>query len=111
MDEQTELLRKILETLTLIAEPHIAQREERLCAAIPEIVGKGKLKAKAIALMDGARSQSAICRESGIDTGGLSRLTKALRESGLIGSDDKPPKLTIGLPTGFWAEMEKEHAR
>jgi hypothetical protein len=111
MEEQTELLRKILETLTLIAEPQIAQRDEELRAALSEVVGKGRHKAKAVSLMDGTRVQAAICKESGIDAGGLSRLTKALREKGLIGPDDKPPKLAIPLPPGFGTEPEEQNAR
>jgi|GEM_PF-923229 len=110
MDEQTELLRKILDTLTLIAEPQIAKRDEMLRTKLAEIVGKGQLKIRAASLMDGTRSQTAICKESAIDAGALSRLTKALREKGLIGSDDKAPKLAIPLPVGFWVEMEKKRA-
>jgi hypothetical protein len=110
MEEQTELLRKILEMLTLIAEPQIAQRDQTLRAALSEVVGKGRLKARAAALMDGTRAQSVICRESGIDAGALSRLTKALREKCLIGSDDKLPTLAIPLPPGFWTELEKQNA-
>ena len=111
MEEQTEILQKILEILTLIAEPQIAQRDQKSRAAIAEIVGKGQLKAKAVALMDGSRPQAAICKESGIDAGALSRLTKALRENGLVESDDKLPKLSIYLPPGFWAELDGKNAR
>ena len=111
MEEQTELLRKILEMLTLIAEPQIAERDQKLRAALTEIIGKGQLKAKAVALMDGARAQSAICKESGIDQGALSRLSKALREKCLLGSDDKLPKLAITLPPGFWTELEGQSGR
>jgi hypothetical protein len=110
MEEQTELLRKILEMLTLMAEPQIAQRDQKLRAALAEVVGKGQLKARAVSLMDGTRAQSAICKESGIDAGGLSRLTKALREKGLIGAEDKLPKLAFPLPPGFWTEFEGQNA-
>ena len=106
MDLQTELLQKILDVVTLIAEPQIAQRDERLRNALSEIVGKGKLKAKAVCLMDGTKLQAAICKESGIDAGALSRLSKALREAGLLGDDEKL-KLTISLPTGFMTDKEK----
>jgi hypothetical protein len=111
MEEQTELLRKILEVVTLIAEPQIAQRDQKLRAALSEVVGKGQLKAKAAVLMDGTRAQSVICKESGIDAGALSRLTKALREKSLLGSDDKLPKLVIPLPPGFWTELEGQNGR
>jgi len=101
MDEQAELLQKILEMLTLIAEPQIAQRDEKPRQALAEVVGKSKPRTKAVSLMDGTRPQSTICKEAGIDSGGMSRLAKALREAGLIGGDDQPPKLTIPLPPGF----------
>jgi CRP-like cAMP-binding protein len=111
VDEQIELLRKILDTLTLIAEPQIAQRDEKLRNALLEIVGKGQLKIRAASLMDGNRTQSIIAKEAGIDAGGLSRLIKALRDKGLINSDDKPPKMTIPLSPNFWAELEKQNGR
>jgi hypothetical protein len=106
MDLQTELLQKILDVVTLIAEPQIAQRDERQRNALSEIVGKGKLKAKAVCLMDGTKPQAAICKEAGIDAGALSRLTKALRKAGLLGDDEKL-KLTFSLPPGFMTDKEK----
>jgi DNA-binding HxlR family transcriptional regulator len=105
MDEQTELLRKILEVLTLIAEPQIAQQDEKLRTALTEIVGKGQLKVKAVQLMDGTRNQASICKEAKIDPGALSRLLKALREKGLVVGDDKLPRLSISLPAKFWSEL------
>ena len=105
MDEQTELLREMVELLRLIAEPEIAKRDAPQRAALSEIIGKGKMKATAVALMDGVRTQAIICKESGIDQGALSRLTKALRTAKLITDDDKPPKLAIPLPPGFLGEF------
>lgn len=105
MDLQTELLQKILDVVSLIAEPQIAQRDERLRSALSGIVGRGKLKAKAVCLMDGSKLQATICKEAGIDAGALSRLTKALREAGLLGDDEKL-KLTIPLPPGFMTDKE-----
>ena len=110
MEEQPELLREILKMLMLIAEPQIAQRDQKLRATLIEVVGKEQLKAKAVALMDGTRAQSVICKESGIDQGGLSRLKKTLRERGLVGGDDKLPKLAIPLPPGFWSDLEGQNA-
>lgn len=106
MDVQTELLQKILDVLTLIAEPQIAQRDERLRGALAEIVGKSKPRSKAVCLMDGTRVQAAICKEAVIDQGALSRLAKALREAGLLDEGEKL-KLTIPLPPGFMTEKEK----
>jgi hypothetical protein len=110
MDEQTELLREIVELLRLIAEPAIATRDEKRRAALSEIVGRGKSKAKAVSLMDGQKNQATICKEAGIDQGALSRLTKALRTAGLIANDDKPPKLVIPLPPNFMENLEKVDA-
>jgi hypothetical protein len=99
MAEDTELLREIRDLLRLIAEPALAQRDERLRIGVRQIVGKSKQKADAVVLMDGTRSQIAIKKECGIDDGNLSRLVKALRDGKLIGSDDKNPKLAFPLPT------------
>lgn len=103
MTEDTELLREIRDLLLVIAEPALAKRDERLREALVEIVGKGKLKAKAVLLMDGTRSQVAIKTESGIDQGTLSKFVKALRQAALIGKDDdKHPKLVITIPPNFF---------
>lgn len=102
MDDQTALLTEIAGLLRLIAEPQLAQRDEKRRSALATIVGRGQLKVKAASLMDGTKTQSAICKEAGIDPGGLSRLTKALREATLLAGDDKCPKLNIPLPPGFW---------
>ena len=103
MDEQTKLLREIRDLLTLIAEPAIAKREEALRNALSEIVGKSHLKAKAVHLMDGSRSQVQIRNDSGIDAGDLSRLTKALREKSLLKEGDgKQPELALSIPSAFF---------
>ncbi len=106
MNEQTELLREIRDLLVLIAEPALAKRDESMRAALLELAGRGKAKRNAILLMDGARARPAICKESGIDAGDLSRLIKALREKGLIGADD-PPKLVLALPPKFFEGGDK----
>jgi hypothetical protein len=109
MNEQTELLREMRDLLRVMAEPAIAKRDEKLRAALVEIVGKGTAKAKAVLLMDGLRSQAAICKESGIDQGGLSRLTKALRTQALIAADEKHPKLVISVPPNFFQNTERQN--
>jgi hypothetical protein len=108
-NEQTELLREMRDLLRVMAEPALAQRDGRLRASLLEVVGKGKVKAKAISLMDGARSQAAICKESGMDTGNLSRLVKALRAKALIGPDEKKPRLVLSVPQGFFEDSEKQN--
>jgi len=60
MNEQTELLREMRNILLVIAEPALAQRDEKLRATLRGIVGKSKPRAKAVLLMDGTRSQSEI---------------------------------------------------
>lgn len=101
MSEETELLREIRDLLLLLAEPAIAKRDESQRAALRELVGRSKPKAKAVAAMDGSRSRQVICKESGIDQGDLSRLIKILRERKLI-VDGNMPKLVIALPTAFF---------
>jgi len=106
MNEQTELLREIRDLLVLIAEPALAKRDESMRAAVLELAGRSKSKRNAILLMDGARTRAAICKESGIDAGDLSRLLKALREKTLIGPED-PPKLMLALPPKFFEATDK----
>lgn len=106
MDEQTELLREMVELLRLIAEPEIAKRDKKRRVALAEIVGKSQQKINAILLMDGVKTQAAIGKEAKIDHGALSRLTKALRAADLIANEDKPPKLVFPLPPNFPDDLE-----
>jgi hypothetical protein len=101
VDVQTELLQKILEILTLIAEPQIASRDEKPRAALRQIVGKSATKGRAVLLMDGSRSQVEIRQAIMIDQGDLSKMVKALRSGGLLATDEKP-RLTISLPPKFF---------
>ncbi len=57
MDEQVALLREMRDLLRVIAEPALAKRDEELRAALTELVGRSRPKAKAVLLMDGSRSQ------------------------------------------------------
>src|SRR5712664_647322 len=93
--------------LRVIAEPALAKRDDAPRASLLEVVGKGKVKAKAVMLMDGTRSQTVISKESGIDDGNLSRLVKALRAKSLIAADEKQLKLVISIPPNFFANSEK----
>jgi hypothetical protein len=106
LNEQIELLREMRDLLRVMAEPALAKRDEKLRASLRDVVGKSKLAAKAVLLMDGARSQSAVCKEAAIDQGNLSKLVKSLRAQGLLASDDKHPKLVIAIPWNFF-ENEK----
>jgi DNA-binding MarR family transcriptional regulator len=106
MNEQTELLREIRDLLLLIAEPALAKRDEIRRNALKQIAGsRGKAKAKAILLMDGTRNRATIQNESGIDQGDLSRLIKALKDQGLI-TTDQQPKLVITIPFNFFENSE-----
>jgi hypothetical protein len=102
MGEDTELLREIRDLLAVMAEPDLAKRDEKRREALRSIVGKSKAKAKAVFLMDGSRTQSAIKTEAGIDAGELSRCVKALREAAVIEKDDKHPKLVIRIQPNFF---------
>lgn len=88
--------------LRVMAEPSLAERDARLRAALTQIVGKSKANAKAVLLMDGSRSQAAICKESGINQGNLSKFSKALLAKALIAVDEKRPKLLISIPPNFF---------
>jgi len=101
-DGQSELLREIRDLLRIMAEPSLAKRDETLRESLRDVVGKGKLKAKAVLLMTGEASQAAICKGSGIDQGQLSRLTKALRAKSLLAPDERHPKLVISIPPNFF---------
>jgi hypothetical protein len=117
MPENTEILLEIRDLLRLMAEPALAKRDERLQTSLKQIIGASKLKAKAVLLMDGMRSQAAIKKDCGIDFGDLSRLVKALRGAELIGPDDKlhkaklldgdikKPKLAILIPPNFFEKQ------
>jgi hypothetical protein len=108
-DEQTGLLREMRDLLRVIAEPALAQRDQELRASLCAIVGKSKSKAKAVLLMDGSRGQAAICKESVIDHGDLSRLVKALRTKALIATEEKQLKLILSIPPKLFENSEKQN--
>lgn len=108
-DEQTLLLREMRDLLRVMAEPALAKRDEKFRSALLDIVGKGKAKAKAVLLMDGARSQKTISGEADIDTGQLSRLVKELRDKGLLLANEKVPKLVISIPPNFFESRDKKN--
>jgi hypothetical protein len=107
-DHSEALLNAVLEIrelIQLMAEPAIAQRDEKHRTALRQIVGRSAAKAQAVFLMDGSRSQVEIKQLAKIDGGDLSRLIKLLRSSGLLSADDKP-RLTIPLPAKFFESTE-----
>ena len=108
MAENTEILQEIRDLLRLIAEPAIAQRDKKLREALRSIAGSatGK-KAKAILLMNGAKNQTAISSECGINPGDLSVLVKKLKSAELLKGDPKQPDLAISIPPNFF-ELREE---
>ena len=89
-----------------MAEPALAKRDEKRRASLREIVGRSQQKAKAVLLMDGSRTQSAIGKVTKFDLGNLSRLVKALREADLIGVDGKENlKLLVPISPSFFDEL------
>lgn len=109
-DQDSELLsavREIRDLIRLMAEPVIAQRDEKLRISIKQIVGKSAVKAKAVHLMDGSRTQAQIRKSMKIDAADLSKLVKALRELDLVDVGDKP-KINIPVPVNFF-ELKGEN--
>ena len=110
MDElSTEILvsvREIRDLLRLLAEPAIAERDQKLRSELRRIVGKSAPRAKAVLLMDGSHTQRVIHRETGINEGNLSTLVKQLNSSKLLSGDGKAPKLAISVPPSFFENGE-----
>jgi DNA-binding MarR family transcriptional regulator len=102
MSREIEVLLEIRDLLQVMAEPALAKRDESFRTAIRLLAGKSEAKCKAVMLMDGMRSQSAIAKESGMDSGNLSRLIKSLSAQTLIASDEKHPRLRFKLPVNFF---------
>src|SRR5688500_1705127 len=102
MSAEIQMLTEIRDLLLVIAEPALAQRDEKRRDALRRVVGKSRLKAVAVLLMDGSRTQSAIAKEAPMDQGDVSRLIKALRAEALISSDERHPNLVIKIPANFF---------
>jgi hypothetical protein len=105
MSESDQLLsavEEIRDLIRLMAEPAIAERDQKLRTELKRIVGSSAPKSKAVLLMNGNRAQSDIQRESGINQGHLSTLVKQLKENKLLSGDAKNPKLAITIPSNFF---------
>ena len=98
----SEAILEMRDLLRLLAEPAIAERDQKRRADIKNIVGSSAPKAKSVLLMDGSRTQAQIVPQAGIRKGHLSTLVKELSEDGLLVGDIKHPKLAIMLPTNFF---------
>ena len=112
MPDETSLLLPVLseirDLIRLIAEPAIAERDRKRRAELKKIVGHSGQKPKAVALMNGARTQKDIHTQVGITQGNLSTLVSRLAEVGLLESDLKRPKLAISLPSTFFDEDSRD---
>ncbi len=106
MDEPwSELLKAvhdILDLVRLMAEPAIAERDQKLRAELRRIVGSSAAKRKSVMLMDGSRTQASIHRDTGINLGQLSTFVKQLNDSKLLTGDGKEPKLAFPIPANFF---------
>lgn len=101
-DELLSAVREIRELIRLMAEPAIAQRDQKLRSELRRIVGKSTPKANAVLLMDGSRTQRAIHKEAKIQESHLSTLVKQLNEGSLLSPNTKEPKLVISIPANFF---------
>lgn len=106
MDEHSaELLsavREIRDLIRLMAEPAIAERDQKFRDELRRIVGKSAPKANAVLLMDGSRTQRAIHEDAKIQESHLSTLVKQLNGSKLLSDGGKEPKLAISIPANFF---------
>jgi DNA-binding transcriptional ArsR family regulator len=105
-EELFDIAKEMLKLLRIIAEPELAKQDIELRESLKKIVGKSSIKAQAVRLMDGSRSQSDIRQLMKIDQSNLSKLVKALREANLLKSDEKPI-LNFYIPTNFFDEETK----
>jgi hypothetical protein len=108
-DESPELLSAVKEMrdlLRIMAEPAMAEHDKRARAELRRIVGTSPKKAKAVYLMNGAKSQAVIQKETGINQGDLSVLVKQLRAASLLSAGKKEPSLAIKIPTNFFEAGE-----
>jgi hypothetical protein len=111
MSESDELLsavREIRDLVRLMAEPAIAERDQKRRAELKRIVGRSSTNSKAVFLMDGDRTQADIQRETQINQGNLSTLVKKLGENNLLAGDGKKPKLAISIPSNFFEAGEAD---
>jgi hypothetical protein len=109
MNANVDLSEAILEMrdlLRLLAEPAIAERDQKRRDELRRIVGSSKPQAQSVLLMNGSRAQSDIHKETGIHKGQLSTLVKQLSESSLLVGDVRMPRLAIVLPPNFFEKAK-----
>ena len=101
----SEAIFEIRDLLRLLAEPAVAERDQKRRSEVRRIVGSSIPKAKSTLLMDGTRNQTTIHQETGLNRGHLSTLVKQLADAGLLVGDTKLPKLAISLPSNFFEKV------
>src|SRR5690242_4242532 len=109
-DDSAELLvhvREIRKLLELLAEPAIAQRDEKLRTELRRIVGKSEASRKSVLLMNGQHRQKEIQQATGIHAGNLSTLVKKMKIANLLVGDVKFPQLAISIPSNFFDKDAK----
>lgn len=104
-NDVSEAIFEIRDLLRLLAEPAVAERDQKRRGEIKRIVGSSVPKAKSVLLMDGTRNQAAIHKETGFNQGHLSTLVRQLSGAGLLVGDTKQPKLAIILPSNFFESV------
>lgn len=101
-EEVIVAIKEIRDCVRLLAEPAIAERDQKLRYELKRIVGKSPQKAKAVFLMDGSRTQRKIHQEAAVHEGQLSTFVKQLNAAKLLAGDGKQPKLAISIPSSFF---------
>jgi len=101
-DDISRAILEMRDLLRLLAEPAIAERDQKHREELRRIVGGSEAKAKAVMMMDGSHAQIAIHRETKFHKGSLSVLVKQLSEAGLLTGDIRQPKLALDLSSGFF---------
>ncbi len=103
-DQLLTAVLEIKEMLKLIAEPHLAQRDQKRRTALIGIVGKSAWKRQMVPLLDGTKTQVELRKIIKADQGDLSKFIKFLKEAELLREGEKP-HLNLDLPANFF-EME-----
>ncbi len=101
-DRLFSAVEEIRDLVRLMAEPAIAERDQKRRAELKRVVGSSVPKSKAVLLMNGTRTQRDIHHETGMHEGNLSTLVKQLKESKLLSGDPKNPTLAITIPANFF---------
>lgn len=102
-ESQTELLTEMRDLLRLLAEPQLAERDRKWRDELRKIAGRGERNIRAVLLMNGTRSQSAIAKEIPMDVGQLSKLVKSLRSVDLL-KNNINPEIVIPVTEAIFQE-------